>query len=63
MISNKLDSEIKKYFALLKSGDKETILNIMRGFLQSKKQNAFPKIDYTKYRFPISAIKINRNEI
>ena len=63
MISDELGSEIKKYFSLLKNGDKKTILNMMKHFLQIKRKNTLAKIDYTKYRFPVSAIKFNRDEI
>ena len=70
MAANTFDSEIRKFLPLLGNEEKKSLLTIIKSFLHieehSNKDNQNKKtssIDYTKYRFPVSAIKFNRDEI
>jgi|GEM_PF-4198272 len=63
MISDALDSEIERHLPLLTNEEKERLLSVMNAFLKFKKQNVAPEVDYAKYRFPVSAIKSDRDAI
>lgn len=69
MATNVFDAEIRKYLPLLGNEEKKSLLSIIKNFLHitdSNKKSPNPEqssIDYTKYHFPVSAIKFNRDEI
>ena len=70
MAANTFDTEIRKYLPLLGNEEKKSLLTIIKNFLhiegRSEKisePHRSSSIDYTKYRFPVSAIKFNRDEI
>jgi hypothetical protein len=70
MTANIIDAEIRKYVSLMGSEDKKSLLNMIKNILHldtvSKDKNSkqkSPLVDYTKYRFPVSQIKFNRDEI
>ena len=70
MTANIIDAEIRKYVSLMGSEDKKSLLNMIKNILHldtvSKDKNPkqkSPLVDYTKYRFPVSQIKFNRDEI
>ena len=70
MAANIFDAEIRKYLPMLGNEQKKSVLTIIRNFLHiedpKEKISKPPKsssIDYTRYRFPVSAIKFNRDEI
>ena len=69
MTANVFDAEIKKFLPMLDNEEKRSLLTIIKNFLQLEKHNKGGKnsgsssIDYTKYHFPASAIKFNRDEI
>ena len=70
MAANTFDAEIRKFLPMLGNEEKQSLLTIIKRFLhiedhsnkdtQNKKHSSF---DYTKYRFPESSIKFNRDEI
>ncbi len=70
MTANIIDAEIRKYVSLMGSEDKKSLLNMIKNILhldtvnkdKNPKQKS-PLVDYTKYRFPVSQIKFNRDEI
>ncbi len=71
MAANVIDAEIRKFLPLLGNEDKKSLLTIIKNFLHSddpndnknaQKRNQ-SSIDYTKYRYPVSVIKFNRDEI
>ena len=70
MTANIIDAEIRKYVSLMGSEDKKSLLNMIKNILhldtvnkdKNPKQKS-PLVDYTKYRFPVSQIKSNRDEI
>jgi len=71
MAANTFDTEIRKYLPLLGNEEKKSLLTIIKNLLhiedKTKENNnenhGSSSIDYTKYRFPISDIKFNRDEI
>jgi len=68
MSANTFDAEIRKYLSLLGNEQKKSLLGIIKSFLSAghnKKEDPKkpPLIDYTKYHFPVSDIKFNRDEI
>jgi hypothetical protein len=69
MAANTFDAEIRKFLPLLDNEEKKSLLTFIKNFLHIQEpdktpQNTKPsKIDYTKYHFPVSAIKFNRDEI
>ena len=70
MAANIFDAEIRKYLPLLGNEEKQSLLTIIKKILHIEEPNEklpqSPKssaIDYTKYRFAVSAIKFNRDEI
>ncbi|MCD6012353.1 MAG: hypothetical protein K0Q79_2215 [Flavipsychrobacter sp.] len=71
MAVNTFDTEIRKYLPLLGNEEKKSILDIIKKILHietvARQDNNINKrgthIDYTKYRFPVSDIKFNRDEI
>ena len=72
MATNVIDSEIRKFLPLLGKEDKKSLLTIIKNFLNLKESSDNKRsdehednssIDYTKYRFPVSDIKFNRDEI
>ena len=72
MADNIFDMEIRKFLPLLENKDKKSLLTIIKEFLRLEEQPSSNKgkqkpesieIDYSKYHFPVSAIKFNRDEI
>ena len=70
MAAKTFDAEIRKFLPLLDNEEKRSLLTIIKKFLHIEEQvnndtpNKKPSsVDYTKYRFPESAIKFNRDEI
>jgi hypothetical protein len=71
MATNLFDAEIRKFLPLLGNEEKKSILTIIKNFLQKKDQQTDKKqedqkssfVDYNKYRYPVSDIKFNRDEI
>ena len=53
--TNTVDEEIEKYLPLLSDEQKEILLEHIKGMID--------KVDYTRYRFPVSDIKFDRGEI
>lgn len=69
MAANAVDVEIRKYLSMLDADGKKTMLEVTKGFINAahKQTNisdsSNSSIDYTRYRYPVSAIKFNRDEI
>jgi hypothetical protein len=69
MAANAFDAEIRKYLSLLGNEEKKSLLNIIKNFFNATpkgKENKKPKatsLDYSKFHFPVSDIKYNRDEI
>jgi hypothetical protein len=69
MAANAVDVEIRKYLSMLDADGKKSMLEVIKGFINAthKQTNILGSnnfsIDYTRYRYPVSAIKFNRDEI
>lgn len=53
--TNTVDEEIEKYLPLLSDEQKEILLKQIKAMLD--------KVDYARYRFPVSDIKFDRGEM
>ncbi len=69
MAANTFDAEIRKYLSLLDNEGKKSLLNIIKDFFkvsqrgENGKQPKSTSLDYSKFHFPVSDIKYNRDEI
>ena len=71
MAANAIDIEIRKFLPLLGNEEKKSLLKVIKNFLhmeaaEDKKkgpEKGSSSIDYAKYRYPVSSIKFNRDEI
>lgn len=68
MSANALDVEIRKYLSLLGNEDKRSLLTMLKELLvirktEQPKPGPNSEIDYSKFRFPVSQIKFDRDEI
>jgi hypothetical protein len=68
MAANAFDAEIRKYLSLLGNEEKKSLLYIIKNFFSpsQKDNNIQPEktlLDYSKFHFPVSDIKYDRDEI
>ncbi len=68
MSASAFDAEIRKYLSLLGSDEKKSILDTLKNLVNAasrakKSEPTPPSIDYSKYKFPVSKIKFDRDEI
>ena len=69
MAVNVYEDEIKRFLPLLGNEEKISLLQTIKAFLHLSKKDAMvpekppTQIDYSKYSFPVSSIKFNRDEI